>query len=77
VLRKQLQSEREESMANIVFQNTALVVNPGLEDVLDPNGVIGTHTATEFEIVNTSGGASHFQCNQHFSDRRRCLAFGC
>lgn len=42
-------------MADIVFTDT-LAVNPGLEDVLDPNGVRDAVSDTTFRIVNDTGG---------------------
>ena len=42
-------------VATITFTST-LAVNPGLEEVLDKNGTIGTADATTFEIINNTGG---------------------
>src|ERR1051325_1952871 len=42
-------------MAIILFSD-GLAANPGLEDVLDPNGTITASTTTVFEITNATGG---------------------
>ncbi|MEP0322943.1 calcium-binding protein [Bauldia litoralis] len=42
-------------MADITF-TSSLAVNPGLEDVLDPAGVLDAVDATTFRIVNDTGG---------------------
>ena len=45
-------------MATITF-TSFLASNPGLEDVLDSTGTIGTHNATTFQVINNNGGATN------------------